>query len=127
AIFLSDTDEETWQKIRTAITDPARVKRTDPGNPEHCEVVYKYYEAFADTEATRLAAEECRTAARGCMDCKKILTEQLNAQLAPIRERRAVYAADKAQVLQILEEGALRARTEAAETLRQVKALMRLI
>ena len=85
AIYLADTAEETWQKIRTAITDPARVKKTDPGEPAHCEVVYKYYEVFAPKPTQDQAAEECRTATRGCMDCKKILAEIVNERLRPIR------------------------------------------
>jgi len=126
AIFLSDTADETLKKIKTAITDPARIKRTDPGNPEHCEVVFKYYEAFAPDEARNLAAEECKTAARGCMDCKKILAEIINEAMAPLRERRIMYAQDKAQVEQILRAGQLKVRTVCQETLHKVKAAMKL-
>jgi tryptophanyl-tRNA synthetase len=126
AIFLSDTADETLKKIKTAITDPARIKRTDPGNPEHCEVVFKYYEAFAPDEVRNLAAEECKTAARGCMDCKKILAEIINEAMAPLRERRIMYAQDKAQVEQILRAGQLKVRTVCQETLHKVKAAMKL-
>jgi tryptophanyl-tRNA synthetase len=126
AIFLSDSADETWSKIKTGITDPARVKRTDSGNPEKCEVIFKYYEAFAPQDVQALAAEECRTAMRGCMDCKKILAEMVNAQLAPMRERRALYAADRAQVVQILHEGAEKAREVCQDTLHRVKDVMKL-
>lgn len=126
-IMLSETAEETWQKVRTAITDPARVKRTDPGEPENCEVVFKYYEAFAPKDAIDLAATECRTATRGCMDCKKILADFINEQMAPMRERRAVYASDRAQVDRLLREGSEKARAVCADTLRQVKDVMRLL
>jgi tryptophanyl-tRNA synthetase len=126
AIFLSETADETLAKIKTAITDPARVKRTDPGNPEDCEVVYKYYEAFAPEAVKALAAEECRTATRGCMDCKKILAEIVNEALAPMRERRALYAQDRAQVEKILNEGSQKARAICQETLAKVKSVMRL-
>lgn len=126
AIFLSDSAEETWAKVKTAITDPARVKRTDPGNPENCEVVYKYYEVFAPKDAQALAAEECRSAARGCMDCKKLLGEMINEQMRPMRERRALYAADKAQVAQLLRQGGEKARSVCQDTVRQVKDLMKL-
>lgn len=126
AIFLSDTAEETLKKIKTGITDPARIKRDDPGNPEHCEVIYKYYEAFAPAEARELTAQECRTAARGCMDCKKTLVEFVNAELQPLRERRALYASDRAQVEEILRQGAEKARATAVDTLSRAKALMKL-
>ncbi len=126
AIYLADSEEETWQKIRTAITDPARIKKTDPGNPEDCQAVYPYYEIFADEAATALAAEECRQALRGCMDCKKILTEIINAKLRPLRERRKTFEADPAQVWKILEDGGKRARETAHQTLQQVKQVMKL-
>ncbi len=126
AIFLSDSADETVKKIKTAITDPARIKRTDPGDPSACAVVYPYYEVFA-TEAERtLAAEECRSAARGCMDCKKILAERINEQLAPLRERRALYASDRAQIEQILREGSEKSRAVCQDTLREVKRLIKL-
>lgn len=126
AIFLSDTADETWTKLKTGITDKNRVKRTDPGDPDQCEVIYPYYQAFAIPEAKALAAEECRTAARGCMDCKRILAEILNESMAPIRERRALYASDRGQIEAILRQGAQHAREACQETLRQVKAAMRL-
>lgn len=126
AIFLGDTADETWAKVKTAITDPARIKRTDPGNPENCEVVYKYYEVFASKEAQNLAAEECKAATRGCMDCKKLLGEMINEQMAPMRERRTLYASDKAQVERLLKEGSKKARVACQETLRRVKDLMKL-
>lgn len=126
AIFLSDSADETWNKVKTAITDAARVKRTDPGNPDDCEVVYQYYKAFAPQDVQGLAAEECRTATRGCMDCKKILAEVINSQMAPMRERRALYAADRAQVEALLKDGAEKARAVCQDTLRQVKAVMKL-
>lgn len=126
AIFLSETADETWAKVKTAITDPARIKRTDPGSPENCEVVYKYYEAFAPQEARDLAAEECRSAARGCMDCKKTLAEYINETMAPMRERRTLYASDKAQVEQVLREGSEKTRAVCQDTLRKVKDVMKL-
>jgi tryptophanyl-tRNA synthetase len=126
AIYLSDSADETWQKVRTAITDPARVKRDDPGNPLECEAIYPYYEVFATQEATALAAQECRTAQRGCVDCKKILTGFVNERMAPIRERRATFAADRAQVDAILRAGNEKARETAAATLARVKDVMKL-
>lgn len=126
AIFLSDPADEVVRKVKTGITDPARIKRTDPGTPELCEVIYKYYEAFAPEEARVLAADECRSAARGCMDCKKILAELINETLAPLRERRALYADDRAQVERLLKQGSEQARAICRETLREVKIAMNL-
>ncbi len=126
AIFLSETADETLAKIKTAITDPARIKRTDPGNPDLCEVVFKYYEAFAPAPVRDLAAEECKTAARGCMDCKKILAELVNEAMAPMRERRALYAGDRSQVEAFLKAGGEKARAACQETLTKVKAVMHL-
>ncbi len=117
AIFLADTEDETWQKIRTAVTDPKRVKKTDAGNPEDCTAVYPFYEFFATQEATELAAEECKTAARGCMDCKKILVEFVNETLKPLRQRRQLFAQDPSQVDDIIAKGIEQAREQASQTL----------
>lgn len=126
AIFLSDSEDETFKKIKTAITDPARVKRDDPGNPAACEVVYPFYEIFADESARNIAAQECQKALRGCMDCKKILTEFINESLRPIREHRRLLAADRAQVQEILDSGSEKSRAIHAETLQAVRAFMQL-
>lgn len=124
AIFLSDSADDTWQKLRTAITDPARVKREDPGNPEACVAVFPYYKLFASEPVIQQAAEECRMAKRGCVDCKKILAEVMNETLAPIRARRAALATDPGTVARILAEGNARTREAAADTLRAAKAAM---
>lgn len=126
AIYLADTGEETWQKIRTAVTDPQRVKRTDKGDPSLCAGIFPYYEIFANDAETRQAAEECKTAQRGCMDCKKILADVLNARLKPIRERRAMYADDPAQVEKILKNGNAHARDVCRRTLNELKSAMKL-
>lgn len=125
-IFLSDTEDEVWSKVKTAVTDPARIRRSDPGNPEACEVVFPYYQIFADSDAITAAAEECRTAKRGCMDCKKILNEAVMETLRPIRERRKLFEGDRAQVLALLAEGQEKARANASETLRLVRTAMKL-
>jgi tryptophanyl-tRNA synthetase len=126
AIFLSDSADVTQAKIKTAVTDKNRVKRQDPGNPQDCEVVFPYYQVFADEAARNLADKECRTAERGCMDCKKILTEWVNETLRPIRERRAELEKDPETVRQILKAGNEHSRQVHQETLRQMKAAMRL-
>ena len=126
AIFLSDSEDETWKKLKTGITDIKRVKRDDPGVPEDCAVIYPYYLAFADEENIRKAAEECRSAARGCMDCKKILNEIIIEQLRPLRERRALYANDRGQLEKVLKEGGEKARALTQDTLGEMKRLMKL-
>jgi len=127
AIFLADTEEETWQKLRTAITDPARIKKEDPGDPEACIAIYPLYEIFADAHARMLAADECRRAARGCVDCKKILNAFVVDYLKPIRARRAELAGDMGAVREILKTGAARARERASRTLSEVKKAMQLM
>ncbi len=126
AIYLADTEEDTWAKLKQGITDPARVRRNDPGNPENCEVIYKYYEVFAPEPVKALAAEECRTAARGCMYCKKILLDCVIEELRPLRERRAELAKDPGYVQKLLHAGSERAREVCAETMRDVREAMKL-
>jgi tryptophanyl-tRNA synthetase len=124
AIQLSDDADVVVQKIkREAITDRGRIKRQDAGNPSNCEVVYSYYRVFSPQALASVDAE-CRTAARGCLDCKLQLAEALNALLEPIRTRRKLFESDKAQVLAILKSGSEKARDEAAPIIRQLKAAM---
>lgn len=124
AIFLADTEDETWQKVRTGVTDPARVKKTDPGNPEECAAVFPLYQFFADQPAINLTAEECRTAARGCMNCKKLLAEYVNETLKPIRARRQLLAEDPTMLDTLLQAGIDKARQQATQTLALVKQVM---
>lgn len=126
AIFLSDTEDETFKKIKTAITDPERIKRDDPGDPAKCQVVYPFYEIFGDDAMKSAATDECRQALRGCMDCKKILAERVNEILRPIRERRATLANDRGQVLALLKQGCEKSRHIHEETVQTVRQLMHL-
>ncbi len=126
AIYLSDSEDETWQKLKQGITDPARIKRDDPGDPEVCEVIFKYYKVFAPQDAQNKAADECRTATRGCMDCKKILLDYILEDLRPIRERRQLYTQDPAQVHEVLKTGNEKARTICQQTLQEVRQVMKL-
>ncbi|BCD67646.1 tryptophan--tRNA ligase [Nitratiruptor sp. YY09-18] len=106
AIYLSDTSEEVWQKIRTAKTDPQRVKRSDPGNPEVC-LIYDYHKAFSDEEIIKKVEEGCRSAAIGCVECKKWCAASIEKVLEPMRERRqSVSDEDIAIILQKGEEKA---------------------
>ncbi|MEB3286954.1 MAG: tryptophan--tRNA ligase [Vampirovibrionales bacterium] len=126
AIYLSDSDEATLKIIKSAITDPKRIKRDDPGEPKDCQAVFPYYEVFAGSEVIATVADECRSAKRGCMDCKKQLAEIINETLRPMRERRKVYAGDRAQVEKIIRDGCAHSRDIHAKTLTDVRKIMRL-
>ena len=126
AIYLSDDEDATFKKVKSAMTDNARVKRDDPGNPKDCIAVFPYYETFGTEGQIKLTAQECQSASRGCMDCKKGLTEILNETLKPMRDRRKTYADDRAQVEEILRKGSEKAREECVKTLDELKAAMKL-
>ena len=118
-IDISDTPEDTTKKIRSMFTDPQRLRRTDPGRPEICNV-HSYFGAFAPERCDPIA-EQCRTATRGCTDCKAELAGIINAELAPIREKRAELLADPGRLRDILKTGARRAGEVAAATLEEVR------
>jgi tryptophanyl-tRNA synthetase len=126
AIYLSDSEETVAAKIKTAITDRNRIKRTDPGQPDQCEVVYPYYSVFLDAVTAGQVAAECRSGSRGCMDCKKQLAEAINESLAPLRQRRQELEQDRTYVSQVLAQGAQRARASCQATLEKMKHLMSL-
>jgi tryptophanyl-tRNA synthetase len=123
-IGLFDAPEEIWRKLRPAVTDPARVKVTDPGEPTKCPVVYELHRHFSPPDTVREVEEKCRGAGWGCLDCKRVLAQHMAAALAPIRERGRALQAQPEQVEAVLADGAARARTLARETLRQVQARM---
>ncbi len=118
-IPISFTAEETTKRVMTAVTDPARQYRKDPGHPDVCNV-FRLHRYFSPGE-TDTISEKCRSAQIGCVDCKCLLAERINAMLAPFRERRAAIAADPDYVKQVLADGAERARVIARETLREVR------
>jgi tryptophanyl-tRNA synthetase len=99
------------------------VKRSDPGTPEVCNI-YHLHRAFSPPATVEHVAVQCRTAGWGCIDCKKVLFESMNAELTPIRERAADLAANPAKVSAILDDGADRARAIARSTMGEVKGLM---
>jgi tryptophanyl-tRNA synthetase len=105
------------------MTDPARVRREDPGNPDICNI-YTLHKYFSPPDTVELVARNCRTAGWGCIDCKKVLAEHLNAALAPIRARAADLQANPERVIEILGDGAARARRVAQETLREARDRM---
>ena len=118
-IGLLETREQIWDKIRPAMTDPARVRKSDPGNPEVCNI-YSMHKAFSDAATQVTVAANCRSAAWGCIECKKVLAESMEEVLVPIRRRATEIGARPSYVTDVLEEGAKRARTTAQDTMRQV-------
>ncbi len=120
AIYLSDSGDEVKQKLSTMFTDPHRLRRTDPGNPDICAIftMHKLYSPAGEVEEID---RECRKAGIGCVDCKKRLIERLNDALEPIREKRAVYAADQKRVKQIVSDATEKARGIAKKTMEEVR------
>ena len=118
-IGLLETREQIWEKLRPAMTDPARVRKTDPGTPEICNI-YSMHKAFSTGPTQEMVAANCRSAAWGCIECKKVLAESVEEELVPIRARAADIGARPSYVTEVLEDGANRARTTAQETMRQV-------
>ncbi len=119
-IEIAATPEEIWQRVRTMVTDPARRYRNDPGHPEVCNV-FSLHQFFSAGEVDQIAAD-CRSAAIGCVDCKKKFARNLSDYFAPFRERRAQLAADPDYVWDVLNDGARRARAIAEEVMDEVKA-----
>jgi tryptophanyl-tRNA synthetase len=122
-IGLLDTPEEIWRKLRPAKTDPARVTRKDPGTPEICNI-YHLHKYFSPPETVAVVAENCRGARWGCLDCKRVLADNMIATLAPIRARALELQARPERVDQILGDGAATARRLAGGTMREVRARM---
>jgi tryptophanyl-tRNA synthetase len=122
-VGLLDPPDEIWRKVRPAVTDPARVTRHDPGNPDICNV-YTLHKHFSPSEVVEEVAANCRGAKWGCVDCKKVLAENIAKTLAPIRERAAALQADPGAVDRTLAAGAEAARAQAQETIREVKDRM---
>jgi tryptophanyl-tRNA synthetase len=122
-VGLFDSPEEIWQKLRPAKTDPARVTRKDPGTPEVCNI-YHLHRYFSPPETVALVADNCRGARWGCLDCKRVLADNMIATLAPIRERALDLRANPGRVDEILAAGAGAAREIAGETIREARARM---
>ncbi|NMC34260.1 MAG: tryptophan--tRNA ligase [Veillonellaceae bacterium] len=119
-IEIASSPEETQQRIMTMKTDPARLKRTDPGNPDVCNV-FTMHKIFSPKEDVEMVNIECRRAGIGCVDCKKLYAKHLNDHLAPFRERRAQFAKKPDEVNDILVDGARRARAIASQTMKEVR------
>ncbi|HSQ17483.1 MAG TPA: tryptophan--tRNA ligase [Anaerolineales bacterium] len=120
-IELAATPEETQKRVMQMVTDPQRMRRTDPGRPEVCNV-FSMHKIFSPAEEVAMIDIECRRAGIGCVDCKKRFAANLNAHLAPFRERRNELAKDMTAVQAVLDDGAVRAREIAEQTMREVRA-----
>lgn len=122
-VGLLESEGEMWEKLRPAMTDPQRVRRTDPGRPEVCNI-FQLHKAFNPPETVQHVDVQCRTAGWGCIDCKRVLLGGMMAELTPIRERAALLDAEPERVLDALADGARTARAIASETIREVKQHM---
>jgi tryptophanyl-tRNA synthetase len=120
AITLSETDEEIRKKTKVMVTDPARKRRTDPGNPDVCPV-YDWHKLFSTPQTLQWAAEGCRTAGIGCIECKAKMADHLIEWIAPMRARRVEYEKNPKRVLEILDEGSKKARIVAQGTMERVR------
>lgn len=124
AIYLSDSAEIIEQKVRSAITDPARIHATDPGHPDIC-TIFSYQQAFNEKAVAEIE-EACKAGHIGCVDCKKRLAAVIDALLEPMREKRRKYEDKPRLIDDILLEGTKRARKLADETMEQVREVMHL-
>jgi tryptophanyl-tRNA synthetase len=115
--------EEVWTRVRTAVTDPQRIRRSDPGRPEICNV-FDLHGYFTDEAKREEIAGQCRSAAIGCVDCKRILAENISRDFEPYREKAEALRAHPDRLREILKEGGLKARAIARETLDQARELM---
>ncbi len=125
-ITLRDDPETVEKKVRTMPTDPARVRRTDPGNPDKCPV-WPFHQIYSSTEAHQWVAEGCRAGSIGCLDCKQLVINGMQEELTPIRERAAEYSANEKLVQNIVAEGSEKARCVVRKTMEEVRSAMGLI
>jgi tryptophanyl-tRNA synthetase len=120
AIWLSDPPDEIRKKSRNMMTDPQRVHRTDPGRPEICPV-FAYHKLFSSAITQEKVDRDCRSAAIGCVDCKKLMAENLVTWIEPIQAQRKKYEANPKEVWDILDAGSSRARKTAKRTMKRVR------
>ena len=124
AIFLNDDTDTVSKKIMDAVTDPSKIKKDDPANPDICMVYY--YHKLIENPNIDTVCSECKNGTRGCVACKKELIEKINEFLKPMQERRKYYEEHPEEVKDILEKGTKKARDKAIETMKQVKASMKI-
>ena len=120
-IEMAATPEETCQRVMQMVTDPARLRRSDPGNPDVCNV-FSMHKVFSSPDEVAMVNLECRRAGIGCVDCKALFARNLNAHLVPFREKRAELGKDPRLVLDVLAQGQERAQKIARQTMAEVRA-----
>ncbi|HXF93616.1 MAG TPA: tryptophan--tRNA ligase [Nitrospiraceae bacterium] len=124
-INLSDPEPVVRQKLKTMVTDPARVRRHDPGNPDVCPV-FDFHKIFSPPPVIDQVNRECRTAAIGCIDCKKLVADRIVERMAPIWEARRTLIDRPNQLDEIVQDGSRRAADVAHQTLEEVKEAMKI-
>jgi tryptophanyl-tRNA synthetase len=120
-IELASTPQETEQRVMTMVTDPQRKRRSDPGNPDVCNV-FSMHHIFSSEDEVKMINTECRRAGIGCVDCKKIFAKNLNEHFVPFRNQREEAARNPDHVWNILEDGAMRAKHIAQQTMGKVRS-----
>jgi tryptophanyl-tRNA synthetase len=125
AIFLSDSPDEIRNKVSQMITDPQRARRTDPGNPDVCNV-FSFHQLYSNQQTVQFIDHECRKAQIGCVECKQMMAENLIIALKPVHEQRAYYEAHLDKVRAIIEDGDQKARVVARKTMEQVRAAIKI-
>lgn len=122
-VALLESPAAIWEKLRPAMTDPARVRKTDPGNPDVCNI-YQLHKAFSPEATQEHVATQCRSAGWGCIECKRVLADSMEVELVPIRARAAELAARPVRIAEALGDGASRARSVARTTIDEVRERM---
>ncbi len=125
AIYLSDTPEDIRAKVSTMITDPNRARRKDPGNPEICNV-FEFHKLYSPPSVVKAINDQCRSAAIGCVECKKAMAENLVNALAPIRQKRKYYEERPEMVQEIIATGNHKAKSVARKTMKEVRSAVRI-
>lgn len=125
AIFLSDSPDEISAKVAKMLTDPQRARKSDPGDPDVCNV-YEFHKLYSDSQNVERINRECRTAEIGCVECKEIMARHLINALEPMREKRAYYETRPNLVDDIIEDGCEKARKVARQTMAEVKAAIKI-
>ncbi|MBW2609929.1 MAG: tryptophan--tRNA ligase [Deltaproteobacteria bacterium] len=125
AIFLTDTDDDITSKTGQMITDPQRARKSDPGDPDICNV-FSFHEIYTPEDTVKQIEKDCRKAAIGCVDCKKIMAKNLCSALSPIREKRKELESDISRVKDIIDQGNKRAEIIAQQTMAEVKEAVKI-